>query len=75
MPVTAFHLAPSTQLSAFLREAFDAVGGFDEDLPVAFNDIDFCIRLRLAGWRIVWTPDAELYHHESVSRGKEDTPE
>jgi GT2 family glycosyltransferase len=57
------------------RSAFDAVGGFDEDLPVAFNDIDFCIRLRLAGWRIVWTPDAELYHHESVSRGKEDTPE
>jgi len=57
------------------RSAFDAVGGFDEDLPVAFNDIDFCIRLRLAGWRIVWTPDAELYHHESVSRGKDDTPE
>lgn len=57
------------------RSAFDAVSGFDEALPVAFNDIDFCIRLRLAGWRIVWTPDAELYHHESVSRGKEDTPE
>ena len=57
------------------RSAFDAVGGFDEGLPVAFNDIDFCIRLRLAGWRIVWTPDAELYHHESVSRGREDTPE
>lgn len=57
------------------RSAFEAVGGFDEGLPVAFNDIDFCIRLRLAGWRIVWTPDAELYHHESISRGKEDTPE
>ena len=57
------------------RSAFDAVGGFDEALPVAFNDIDFCIRLRMAGWRIAWTPDAELYHHESISRGKEDTPE
>ncbi len=52
------------------REAWDQVGGFDEkNLPIAFNDIDFCLRLREAGWEIVWTPYAELYHHESTSRG------
>jgi hypothetical protein len=42
-------------------------------LPVAFNDVDFCLRLREAGFAIVWTPHAELYHHESASRGLEDT--
>lgn len=55
------------------REAFEEVGGFDEGFPVAFNDVDFCLRLRQAGWRIVYTPHAQLCHHESVSRGKEDT--
>lgn len=55
------------------REAFEEVGGFDESFPVAFNDVDFCLRLRQAGWRIVYAPRCELYHHESVSRGKEDT--
>jgi GT2 family glycosyltransferase len=39
------------------------------NLPVAFNDIDFCLRLGEAGWRVVWTPFAELTHHESISRG------
>ncbi|HWL17252.1 MAG TPA: glycosyltransferase [Opitutus sp.] len=58
------------------REVFDQVGGFNEaDLPVAFNDIDFCLRVRQAGYRNLWTPFAELYHHESASRGAEDTPE
>ncbi|WP_230940736.1 glycosyltransferase family 2 protein [Burkholderia diffusa] len=51
------------------------VSGLDEDLVVAFNDVDFCLRVREAGYRNVWTPFAELYHHESVSRGYEDTPE
>ena len=51
------------------REAFDAVGGFDETLAVAYNDVDFCLRLGARGLRSVWTPFAELYHHESVSRG------
>lgn len=52
------------------------VGGFNEnDLPVAFNDVDFCLRVREKGYRNVWTPYAELYHHESASRGKDDTPE
>lgn len=55
------------------RRAFEEVGGFDEGFPVAFNDVDFCLRLRQAGWRIVFNPRAELTHHESVSRGREDT--
>ena len=58
------------------RSVFDEVGGFDEqNLPVAFNDVDFCLRLRERGYRNVWTPYAELYHHESASRGDDDTPE
>jgi len=40
-----------------------------KNLPVAFNDIDFCLRLRESGWRTVWTPFAELIHHESITRG------
>jgi O-antigen biosynthesis protein len=58
------------------RAVFEQVGGFNEtDLPIAFNDIDFCLRVRAAGYRNLWTPFAELIHHESASRGKEDTPE
>jgi GT2 family glycosyltransferase len=51
------------------RDAFDAVGGFDEQLSVDFNDVDYCLRLRRAGYRIVFTPYATLYHHESASFG------
>ncbi|RDJ98735.1 glycosyltransferase family 2 protein [Paraburkholderia lacunae] len=54
---------------------FREVGGLDEKLQVAFNDVDFCLRVQKAGHRNVWTPYAELYHHESASRGYEDTPE
>lgn len=57
------------------REAYEQVGGLDEALQVAFNDIDFCLRLGEAGYRTIWTPFAELYHHESASRGSEDTEE
>lgn len=58
------------------KEAFTAVGGLDEvHLKIAFNDIDYCLKLRESGWKIVWTPFAELYHHESASRGYEDSPE
>lgn len=57
------------------REVFDQVDGFDEGLEVAFNDVDFCLRLREKGYLIVYTPYAELYHYESKSRGYEDTPE
>jgi O-antigen biosynthesis protein len=57
------------------RDVFEEVGGFDEALPVAFNDVDFCLRVLECGHRNVWTPYAELYHHESASRGTEDSPE
>lgn len=57
------------------REIYDEVGGLNEtDLKVAFNDVDFCLKVREAGYRNVWTPYAELYHLESVSRGAEDDP-
>ena len=55
------------------RQAYLQVGGFDENLAVTFNDIDFCLRLREAGYWIVWTPYAELIHHESASRGFDDS--
>lgn len=57
------------------RSVLEQVGGLDERLQVAFNDVDLCLRLREAGYRNLWTPFAELYHHESASRGYEDTPE
>lgn len=57
------------------RDRYQEVAGLDEGLVVAFNDVDFCLRLRDRGYRNVWTPHAELYHHESASRGHEDTPE
>ena len=57
------------------KASYLAVGGLNEhDLSIAFNDVDFCLRLREAGYRTVWTPYAELYHHESATRGYEDTP-
>lgn len=56
------------------RERFLQVGGFDEGLPVCYNDVDFCLRLRARGYFNVWTPFAELAHHESATRGPDDTP-
>lgn len=47
----------------------------EENLKIAFNDVDFCLRVQEAGYINVWTPFAELYHHESATRGLEDTPE
>ena len=57
------------------REVFDAVGGFDEGLAVAFNDVDFCLKISHKGYRNVYLPHVSLYHHESKSRGVEDTGE
>ncbi|ODP99299.1 hypothetical protein BGK46_11075 [Salinivibrio sp. SS2] len=56
------------------RSIYDAVGGLDEKLTVAFNDVDFCLKVQQAGYANLWTPRATLYHYESKSRGKEDTP-
>lgn len=58
------------------KSLYQKVGGMNEkDLAVAFNDVDFCLKLLEEGKRNLWTPFVELYHHESVSRGKEETPE
>ena len=57
------------------REAFEEVGGFEEQLSVAFNDVDLCLRLREKGCLVVYNPYAELYHYESKSRGAEDSKE
>lgn len=58
------------------KNLFEEVGGLNEvDLTVAFNDVDLCLKVQEAGYSNVWTPYAELYHLESVSRGVEDAPE
>lgn len=57
------------------RKVFDEVKGFEETLAVAFNDIDFCMKVRKAGYLIVYNPYVELHHYESKSRGLEDTEE
>lgn len=58
------------------KSVFEEAGGFnEEDLQIAFNDIDFCLRVCEKGYRNVWTPYAELYHHESATRGYEDSAE
>ena len=51
------------------RNVFNEVGGFDEErLPVTFNDVDLCLKMRRAGYLVVYTPFAKLYHHESATR-------
>ena len=52
------------------RAQYDEVGGLDETFSVAFNDVDFCLKLRHAGYLNVFTPFAELYHYESKTRGR-----
>ncbi len=77
------HLALTRNVSAVtaaclaMRKAvYDEVGGMDaQHLAVAFNDVDLCLKVREAGYDIVWTPFAELYHHESASRGSDLAPE
>lgn len=57
------------------RDVWDEVGGLDETFEVAFNDVDLCMKIRKAGYSIIWTPFAELYHYESKSRGTDMVPE
>jgi GT2 family glycosyltransferase len=58
------------------KSLYHRLGGLNEtELAVAFNDIDLCLRIREAGYRIVWTPHAQLYHHESASRGPDTDPD
>ena len=72
------HLASIRNVSAVTaacllvrKEIFEKVGGMDEQMRVAFNDVDFCLKIRAAGFRNVWTPFAELLHHESATRGRD----
>jgi len=80
-PGHAGRLALSSEFSAVtgaclaVRKAlYQEVGGLDEELSVACNDIDFCLKLREKGYRNVFTPFAKLYHHESASRGDDEAP-
>jgi O-antigen biosynthesis protein len=57
------------------REVLEAIGGFDEELVVAYNDVDLCLKMVAKGYRNVYLPHVVLYHHESKSRGYEDTPQ
>lgn len=58
------------------KEIYLRVGGLNEEnLPIAFNDVDLCLKVLECGYRNLWTPYAELYHHESATRGREDTQE
>lgn len=57
------------------RKVFEQVHGFEEELAVAFNDVDFCLRVREIGYLVVYNPYVELYHYESKSRGTEDSKE
>ncbi|WP_312102981.1 glycosyltransferase [Pygmaiobacter massiliensis] len=57
------------------RKVYEQLHGLNEEFAVAFNDVDLCMRIRRAGYRIVLTPHAKLYHYESKSRGGETTPE
>ncbi|KUE90321.1 glycosyl transferase family 2 [Cupriavidus necator] len=74
--VTQNYSAVTAACLVIRRAVYDEVGGLNEqDLSVAYNDVDFCLRLITAGYRNVWTPYADLYHHESATRGQDDTPE
>lgn len=71
------NLSAVTAACLLIRKSiYKEVGGLEEaNLRIAFNDVDFCLKVRKAGYRNLWTPYAELYHYESKSRGTEDTPE
>lgn len=70
------YLAVTAACLIVKKSLFEAVGGLDEEnFVVAFNDVDLCLKLHDAGYRNVWTPHAELFHHESASRGLDDNPE
>lgn len=68
----------SAVTAAFLmvkKAVYEEAGGFTEELAVAFNDVDFCLKVRRLGYLVVYNPHAEAYHYESKSRGAEDSPE
>ncbi len=69
--ITNHEMSAVTAACALIRkDVFDFVGGYDEDLAVGFGDVDLCLRVREAGYRILYCAQAELVHHESYTRGK-----
>jgi len=69
-------LAVTAACLAVRKDHYESVGGLEEEgLTVAFNDVDFCLKLHKKGLRNIWTPFAELYHYESATRGYETTPD
>lgn len=73
---TVQNLSAVTAACLLVRSTvYDQLNGLDESFEVAFNDVDFCLRIRKAGWRICWTPYAQLYHYESKSRGLDEQDE
>lgn len=76
LKITQNYSAVTAACLAVRKTVFEQVGGLNEkDLTIAFNDVDFCLKVQKAGFRNLWTPYAEMIHHESVSRGGENTPE
>ncbi len=74
--VVAQNLSAVTGACLMTRKSvFAEVGGFDENFLMLYNDLDLCLKIREKGYLIVWTPYAELYHYELVTRGPSDTPE
>lgn len=69
--ITTHEVSSVTAACLLMRkDAFDAIGGYDEKLAVGFGDVDLCLRTLQQGWRIIYCPQATLIHHESISRGK-----
>jgi len=72
--VTVQNLSAVTGACLMTRKTvFEEVGGFDETFALTFNDLDLCLKMRQRGYLIIWTPYAELYHHELLTRGRSDT--
>jgi GT2 family glycosyltransferase len=67
--VAANFLAVTAACMMSRRDCFESVGGFSLDFPLNYNDIDYCLKLRQAGYRVVWTPEAHLSHFETSTRG------
>ena len=68
--VTTNYSAVTAACMLFRKSLFNELGGLEEEnLPIQFNDVELCLRMREQGYYIVYTPYAELYHHESVTRG------
>lgn len=73
--ITMDYSAVTAALLMVKRGVYEQVGGFEEQLAVAFNDVDFCLKVRALGLLVVYQPRVEAYHYESKSRGSEDSPE